>query len=206
KEKEYKLLHSFGYFSPIFTLNDSVSCSKYSTKITFNNLGYILFKRDGEKIDIETGSLTHGNLPILKESNVQFYFYKNFIYCTFFDPQNHFQLYTFELSDGNGGNLLSIKIDYKSSVQRCNGIVKLIVGNGGNGVKLLFPKNITTSTTFNEPINSTSAANTNKTNETGTATTKAADKTETASFPPWAIIVICCIAGILLICGLVLAI
>uniref|UniRef100_A0AC35F3W8 Uncharacterized protein n=1 Tax=Panagrolaimus sp. PS1159 TaxID=55785 RepID=A0AC35F3W8_9BILA len=126
KEKEYKLLHSFGYFSPIFTLNDSVSCSKYSTKITFNDLGYILFKRDGEKIDIETGSLTHGNLPILTESNVQFYFYKNFIYCTFFDPQNHFQLYTFELSDGNGGNLLSIKIDYKSSVKRCNGIVKLI--------------------------------------------------------------------------------
>uniref|UniRef100_A0A914QT36 Uncharacterized protein n=1 Tax=Panagrolaimus davidi TaxID=227884 RepID=A0A914QT36_9BILA len=127
KEKEFKLLHTFGYFSPIFTLNDSVSCSKYSTKITFNDLGFIVFKRDGEKIGIESNSLTHENLPILKESNVQFYFFDNFIYCTFFDPQNHFQLHTFGLSDGNGENVLSIKIDYKSSVKSCNGIVKLIV-------------------------------------------------------------------------------
>uniref|UniRef100_A0A914PGX8 CUB domain-containing protein n=1 Tax=Panagrolaimus davidi TaxID=227884 RepID=A0A914PGX8_9BILA len=200
KEKEFKLLHSFGYFSPIFTLNDSFICSKYSTKITFNNLGFILFKRDGEKIDIETGSLTRENLPILKESNVQFYFYNNFIYRTFFDPQNHFQLYTFKLSDGNGGNVLSIKIDYKSSVQRCNGIVKLIVRNG---VKLLFPKSITSSTTFNKPAISTPSSNTNKTNET---TTKAADKTETASFPLWAIIVISCVGVFILICGLILLI
>uniref|UniRef100_A0A914PLK0 Uncharacterized protein n=1 Tax=Panagrolaimus davidi TaxID=227884 RepID=A0A914PLK0_9BILA len=204
KEKEFKLLHSFGYFSPIFTLNDSFFCSKYSTKVTFNNLGYIVFKRDGEKIGIESGSLTHENLPILKESNVQFYFFDNFIYCTFFDPQDHFQLLTFEMSDGNGGNVLSMKIDYKSSVKRCNGIVKLIVGNG---IKLLFPKSITSSATSNEPINSTPSSNTNKTNETEIATTsKAADKTETASFPLWAIIVISCVGVFILICGLVLLI
>uniref|UniRef100_A0A914QYU0 Uncharacterized protein n=1 Tax=Panagrolaimus davidi TaxID=227884 RepID=A0A914QYU0_9BILA len=53
KEKEYKLLHSFGYFSPIFTIKGSDSCTKYSTKITFNKES-LTFTRDGEKIDIET--------------------------------------------------------------------------------------------------------------------------------------------------------
>uniref|UniRef100_A0AC35FY21 Uncharacterized protein n=1 Tax=Panagrolaimus sp. PS1159 TaxID=55785 RepID=A0AC35FY21_9BILA len=54
KEKEYKILHSFGYFSPIFTIKGSTSCTKYLTKIKFND-GSLSFKRDGEKMDFETG-------------------------------------------------------------------------------------------------------------------------------------------------------
>uniref|UniRef100_A0A914Q3N9 Uncharacterized protein n=1 Tax=Panagrolaimus davidi TaxID=227884 RepID=A0A914Q3N9_9BILA len=54
KEKEYKVLHSFGYFSPIYTIAGSPSCTKYSTKVKFND-GSLNFKRDGEKMDIETG-------------------------------------------------------------------------------------------------------------------------------------------------------
>uniref|UniRef100_A0AC35GK90 Uncharacterized protein n=1 Tax=Panagrolaimus sp. PS1159 TaxID=55785 RepID=A0AC35GK90_9BILA len=66
---------------------------------------------------------------------------------------------------------------------------------------MLFPKSVTPVSTA-EISNSTSPAN-----ETRNSTTlKPANKTEEASFPLLAIILICCIAGILLITGLAFAI
>uniref|UniRef100_A0AC35GN71 Uncharacterized protein n=1 Tax=Panagrolaimus sp. PS1159 TaxID=55785 RepID=A0AC35GN71_9BILA len=85
-----------------------------------------------------------------------------------------------------------IKIRHTNVVEECNETLKLLVGNG---VGLLFPKSVVPNSTV-ELINSTLPAN-----ETEIAkTSKSADKTEEASFPLWAIILISCIAGILLIC------
>uniref|UniRef100_A0A914QCZ7 Uncharacterized protein n=1 Tax=Panagrolaimus davidi TaxID=227884 RepID=A0A914QCZ7_9BILA len=190
KEKEYKLLHSFGYSSPIFTIKGSDSCTKYITKITFNKES-LTFTRDGEKIDIETDfkplpeSLK--GVSISNASNVNFYFYGNTVYCTFFDPQNVFQLRLLKLPQEIAESMKSetiLKIGHTSTVHECNETLKLMVGNG---VKLMFPKSDAPNSTV-EPINSTLPANTNET--TNATTLKATAKTEDASFPLWAIILI----------------
>uniref|UniRef100_A0A914Q2C9 Uncharacterized protein n=1 Tax=Panagrolaimus davidi TaxID=227884 RepID=A0A914Q2C9_9BILA len=190
KEKEFKLLHSFGYFSPVFTIKSSDSCTKYTTKVTFNKES-LTFTRDGEKIDIETDfkplpeSLK--GVSISNASNVNFYFYGNIVYCTFFDPQNVFQLRLLKLPQKIAESMKSettIKIGHTSSVNECNETLKLLVGNG---VKLMFPKSDAPNSTV-EPINSTLPANTNET--TNATTSKPANKTEDASFPLWATILI----------------
>uniref|UniRef100_A0AC35EXA7 Uncharacterized protein n=1 Tax=Panagrolaimus sp. PS1159 TaxID=55785 RepID=A0AC35EXA7_9BILA len=79
----------------------------------------------------------------------------------------------------------TIKIGHTSVVEECNETLKLLVGNG---VGLLFPKSVAPNSTV-EPINSITAANTNETRNS--TTSKSADKTEEASFPLWAIILIC---------------
>uniref|UniRef100_A0A914QBY1 Uncharacterized protein n=1 Tax=Panagrolaimus davidi TaxID=227884 RepID=A0A914QBY1_9BILA len=188
KEKEYKLLHSNGYFSPIYTIAGSTSCTKYSTNVKFND-GSLTFKRDGEKIDIETDFKPLPELlkdvSISNASNVNFYFYGNTVYCTFFDPQNAFQLRLLKLPKEIAESMKSettIKISHSSTANECNETLKLHVGNG---VKLLFPKSNTSSSTV-EPFNTTLPANATEIAKTS----KPANKTEEASFPLWAIILI----------------
>uniref|UniRef100_A0A914PTZ8 Uncharacterized protein n=1 Tax=Panagrolaimus davidi TaxID=227884 RepID=A0A914PTZ8_9BILA len=190
KEKEYKLLHSFGYFSPIYTIHGSTSCTKYSTNVKFND-GSLTFKRDGEKMDIETDfkplSESLKDVPISNASNVNFYFYKTTVYCTFFDPQNFFQLRLLKLPQEIADSMKSetiLKIGHSSSVNECNERLKLFVGNG---VRLLFPKRDAPNSTV-ELINTTLPANTNETRNS--TTSEPANKTEEASFPLWAIILI----------------
>uniref|UniRef100_A0A914QDN1 Uncharacterized protein n=1 Tax=Panagrolaimus davidi TaxID=227884 RepID=A0A914QDN1_9BILA len=133
KEKEFKLLHSFGYSSPIFTIAGSTSCTKYITKVTFNKES-LTFTRDGEKIDIETDfkplpeSLK--GVSISNASNVNFYFYGNIVYCTFFDPQNVFQLRLLKLPQEIAESMKSetnLKIGHTSYINECNETLKLLV-------------------------------------------------------------------------------
>uniref|UniRef100_A0A914P5A7 Uncharacterized protein n=1 Tax=Panagrolaimus davidi TaxID=227884 RepID=A0A914P5A7_9BILA len=132
KEKEYKLLHSFGYFSPIYTLSGSTSCTNYSTTIKLNDIGSLTFTRDGEKMDIDTDfkpfEESLKDVPISNASNVNFYFYGSSIYCTFFDPQNAFQLRLLKLpKDLAMKSETILKIGHSSTVNECNETLKLLV-------------------------------------------------------------------------------
>uniref|UniRef100_A0AC34FDY2 Uncharacterized protein n=1 Tax=Panagrolaimus sp. ES5 TaxID=591445 RepID=A0AC34FDY2_9BILA len=205
KEKTFKLFHASAIFSPIYSINSTVSCTDYTTNITFNDLGFILFKRTGEKLDIQMEFIPNAQNeageknPISKDSNIQFYFYKNYVNVFFFDLAGDFLMRTLILPDrmfANFEDSTKIQFDHQTSDTSCNDVVKLFVGNG---VKILLPKYV-------KPTSPKAPTNPPTVPPPIISTTKIKEKASTASFPMEAIIAISCFFGIIFLGAFIFAI
>uniref|UniRef100_A0A914Z8Q7 SH2 domain-containing protein n=1 Tax=Panagrolaimus superbus TaxID=310955 RepID=A0A914Z8Q7_9BILA len=183
QKKTFELFHPSGIHSPIYTIEGIFSCTDYTTNISFNDLGFILFKRKSDKIDIEMefkpnaqNELGDKNL-ISRESNIQFYFYKNLLNIFFFDPDDNFRMRTFILPEGiiekMENSTTKIHINHTNADTFCSPL--------GNNVKLLLPKYAKLTST-NPPISKSTVPSIFETTK---------DASSMASFPLAAIIAIC---------------